>query len=269
MKNIVLVVLYKQDVKHSKTLQSLFEINLEESLLVIWDNSPNCLSEDDFKLLNYHGLNFEYVHTPTNEPLSKIYNQIIEKYINRYSILFLFDQDTHIRQDYFNKMEKAILENTDIALFLPYVICNSVCVSPGYFAFYRGKYTKELKIGRLESKNRIAITSGMALRLVYLQEHSLRFDEGLKFYGIDTQFCLDYALLNPYVYVIDYALEHALSQFAVESRKMKRMRLFSYRRSSLYILKKRSWKAYIMAWCIWSAKISFFYLCPCLLKNKI
>ncbi|MCS3232620.1 hypothetical protein NXW89_25725 [Bacteroides thetaiotaomicron] len=246
---ILLVVLYKQKINESLTIRSFCEGCHEfhkETLLVIWDNSP--INQNiDFEYLHNLNIVFTYEHTPENKSLSCIYNIILNTY-SRAEAIYLFDQDSILTTEYFQKMECAFYENPDIGLALPYVMHSNQIVSPGVFQFYKGKYLKFLQRGRVYSKNIIAITSGMAIRPDLIVKNKITFDEYLSLYGIDTKFCLDYAKSFSYLCIIDYQLRHSLSQFEKEEKTIKLMRYSSQMKAMRYITKQKSIISYIFCY---------------------
>jgi GT2 family glycosyltransferase len=244
---ILIVVLYKEKIENSDTITSFVKkcTSFHNKIkLIIWDNSPNSINKDK-SYLDKHNIEYVYYHTPENRPLSNIYNNIFETYKNC-DITFLFDQDSIISEEYFQKTIEAHLQNDDIALSIPFVKHNETIVSPGKFQFYRGHYIRHLTFGRIRSKNIIAITSGMAIKNRILKETGLNFDENLSLYGIDTKFCLDYSKYFDNIYIIQYQLEHSLSQFNKEDKKVKIYRYKSQMKAMRYITKQRSILSYLL-----------------------
>lgn len=243
-KNVLLVVLYKQSIVESNTIISYCENCKKvhkDTLLYIWDNSPMVL-DNNFDFFKNTDIEFKYKHTPENTPLSSVYN-IVKKECYDKEILFLFDQDSVIDNDYFEKTLKAVKENIDVALFMPYVKHYEKIVSPGQFFFYKGKYLKTLTPGRQRSRNMIGITSGMA---IVIDKIRFDFDENLKLYGIDTKFCLDYSDYFNHLFVIDYNLKHSLSKFEKEEKNVKLFRLKSELQAMRYVTRSRSFAGYIV-----------------------
>lgn len=241
MKKIILVILYKENLSTSKTLHTImsFYKDLKNYKLVIWDNSPEAI-KNITEQLNEKGINdFEYIHTSQNESLSKIYNKVIEKY-KQEEVLHIFDQDTNLTLEFFEKTQDAIRKNTEINLFVPYVKIRNKIVSPGNFSGYKGTYWKNLQLGIVNSKNKLAIASGMSLRMKLFAENRIKFDEKLSFYGIDSKFMLDYSKVSKYFYVIDYQLDHDLSQFQNEDKGIKMKRFLLQKHSTLYLVKERN-----------------------------
>lgn len=243
----LLVVLYKQSIISSTTIKSFCEncTKYHENVkLIIWDNSPNEI-ENDFEILRKNNISYEYKHTPENTSLAVIYNYAIRN-ANTGDILLLFDQDSVIDNHYIDTVTEAVKNNANIALFIPYIRYKDKYMSPGKFFIYKGKYISKLNLGVIESKNVLAITSGMAVRPSLLKKYNLFFDENLKLYGIDSKFCLDYSKVFKYMYVMDYNLKHSLSQFEKEKKEIKTMRLKSQMKAIRYITKKESFFAYII-----------------------
>lgn len=248
MKNVLLIVIYKQRIEDSSTVVSFCEncISFHNKMeIVIWDNSPDNINTE-ILYLKQQNFSYQFYHTPQNLPLSVIYNKVADNYPNC-DILHLFDQDSVITEAYFDLMYKAIAQNADIGLFVPYIKYENMIVSPGDFKLYKGRHWKNLIYGKISSKNKLCITSGMGIRISMLTTKSVRFDEHLSLYGIDTKFCLDYSFFARYIYVLNYKLEHSLSMFENESIEIRIYRYKSHMNSLRYITKKISIIAYFLA----------------------
>ena len=113
MKKLYLTVLYKIKYSNSQTLRSFSELRFgdnKNNFFVVWDNSPE--SETKIQELKefLNTENVEYLHTPDNTALSKVYNSCLEKYSD-FDFLMIFDQDSKIiRKDFDFYLEKTISE---------------------------------------------------------------------------------------------------------------------------------------------------------------
>lgn len=214
---LILVILYKCSIENSSTIKSLITIQdqYKKNKLIIWDNSPvgQQISKVE-QLEKVLGYEVEYKYTPENISLSKIYNSVVQN--NKgYGFLLLFDQDSFFTKDYFDKIDIYSKEYENINLFVPLIKHKSVIISPGSFSYFKGKFWKKEKVGKIKAKNTLAITSGMAIRGVYLNDFG-EFDENLKLYGIDTNFMIRYWRQNKYLYVFKTFFDHDLSDFNKE-----------------------------------------------------
>lgn len=215
MKNILLVVLYKIKIGESPTIQSIVNYvksidpeNLKSYQLFIWDNSPDICHDIEAFKQEYSFLDIEYVHTPQNMTLSKIYNQIGQISIQMNSYLTLFDQDTTIEFKYFEQLKNA--QSIGYPLILPKIQCNEILVSPGKRFMSKGILLKNIESGTMNSKNLLAINSGMSISsAVFLL---IQYDERLRFYGTDTYFMRQYEKYYNTVFILDSVLEHSLAE---------------------------------------------------------
>ena len=240
----VVVVLYKRGTEDSETLQSLLNLTgdfVEEVEIILWDNGPLPLSSAELSAFEGNFvLPVIYVHTPENISLATIYNRAIERCSSNSGIV-LFDQDTHFTKDYFQLGLKALRENPTINLFLPVVKINNQIVSPGDFYLVKGKYWKNVQMGKVAARNKVAIASGMLIRIDFLKATKIRFNEALKLYNIDTDFVIRYGHTNEFFFVFNCELVHRISMF--ENEPVERV-LFRFKdhRKSLWILSlDRSW----------------------------
>ncbi len=207
-KLIVLVVLYKKTISASATISRLLLQNkaMFDLELVIWDNSPAACPEAEISRLSATFDKFQYISTPENVWLSKLYNQVLHS--NTYDYALLLDQDSELPDYYFDKLSAAIKDFPHISLFLPIVMNNKRLVSPGSFIYFKGKHWKRIKTGLISSKNVLAITSGMVISIKVFLAHQMKFDERLNLYGIDTSFMLSFSKFEEQLYVLPVKFDH-------------------------------------------------------------
>ena len=206
-KFLILIVLYDCKIKESLSYISLVNSSkyLSDSKLILWDNSSSIQSIDADNISFLSDL--EYIHTPENISLSKIYNRVIQEN-EGYDYMIILDQDSSFSSIYFEKLNIAIIKNSTINLFLPLIKANHTIVSPGDYKIFKGSYWKKEKYGIINSKNILAINSGMVIDFNYIKNIYNGYDERLRFYGIDTSFMLEYSVANEFLFVIDYVFKH-------------------------------------------------------------
>lgn len=204
---LILIVLYKCPLLESVTFNSIIaqEEHLGSYKLIVWDNSPNEIEEQNLINIKYR-VDFDYISRPENVSLSKVYNTILDNY--NFDYLLLLDQDTGIPTNYFDKIKEYLLKHRSIDLFLPIVKNGDLIVSPGNFHYFKGKHWKKARTGMLKAKNVIAVTSGMLISNKYLKGNHYRFDERLNLYGIDTKFMIDYFKSNAELVVLPIEFKH-------------------------------------------------------------
>jgi GT2 family glycosyltransferase len=241
----MVVVLYKTRAADSLSLITLGDNLPANSKLVVWDNSPDALHAADLKWIHARFPNSEYIHTPENSSLAKVYNQV---YVTntQYDYFLILDQDTTLTTDFFVALRNAIARHPGINLFLPLVCHGHQVVSPADFRFYRGVYWTQRQTGLVTAQNRLAIASGMTIRMEYLKEKANRFDERLKLYGVDDKFILDYGKENQYFFVLDYVLTHQLSMFEQEDVERKTMRFIEHKHAQKAVCKSVSLLSWVM-----------------------
>lgn len=213
--NLVLVVLYKLQPGESPTLQSFVQYvaTLDESAkagyrLCIWDNSPVSCEDAVLSMQSqFPTLSIQYIHTPENTPLSKVYNQMAEQ-VAENAYLTLFDQDTSLPREYFEELCSAQCRLEP--LILPKVMCQGLLVSPGTRFYARGRLLRDIPSGRVKSKNLLAINSGMSIHGKVLR--AIKYDERLRFYGTDTYFMKNYEKFYDHAFVLETPLSHSLAE---------------------------------------------------------
>ncbi len=244
----VVIVLYNRSLEDSTSVRSIknlaFSIPFE---LFIWDNSLDAINSDNLNGLEAIVGPFHYIHTPENISLAVIYNEVSSK-IREDDFLVIFDQDSDFDANLFLKASNAIRDNPDIDLFVPYVKLHGIIFSPGDHNYIKGKYWKNLQIGRVIANNKVAISSGMIIRNKYLIKFLPTFDNRLKLYGIDSDFVLAYGKRNEFFFVLDYNLGHHLSVNERESLEVKLFRFRDMCVATLIISKKKSWGHYLASY---------------------
>ena len=232
---IIIVVLYKTTLADSPTIQSLLNCQSElrkNDKICLWDNSPSGVAIDE---LDHLGEKFEakieYTNTPENLSLSKIYNNIIQANLG-FEYVILFDQDSKFNSDFFSYFNSVQQRNKHINLFLPLIKTDKLIASPGDFRYFKGKYWSTPKYGVIDSKNVLAIASGLIIKTSTFQSVGY-FDERLQLYGIDTNFMIRYSRNFDKLFVMDVYFNHDLSDFNIESTSTKLRRFHSHRASSI------------------------------------
>lgn len=224
LKKIFIAILYKTSASDSLTVNSFIKLKLADNpgnYFVVWDNSPYKInSESDVKkLLNTE--NMEFIHTPENTALSKVYNYCLDKY-DFCDLICLFDQDSEIRQkDYDLYIDKVVTENPNINIFLPKIYSKEKLYSPGRFWFFKGWHYKELSYGIHSDKFYTAVMSGCIARIQFLKANKIRFNEDLTLYGIDTSFFIDSRKFDSYYFVMETDFRHNLSEESLTGQKKK------------------------------------------------
>lgn len=248
MKKVFLTVLYNQKYLESKTLCSFSELELgknKDNSFVVWDNSLNKMA-GTFELKQFlKSENVEYVHTPENIPLSKIYNACIDKY-KGCDLCLIFDQDSKIiRKDFDSYLEKTVISNPEINIFLPQVYSNEKLYSPAKFFIFKGSHYKKLSAGVHKDCFYTAVMSGVCIRTSFLYKNNIRFNEELFLYGIDTCFFCDVRKIDPSFYVLDEKMNHDLSQNHLSDEERK-VRARTYLEANFIMVKKSFIKTLIV-----------------------
>lgn len=223
---LALVVLFRVSPETSESLLSLAQqqgATLQH--LVIWDNSPQPCSLIGIKWLDSHFTSYDYHHSPDNQPLSFIYNEVIDSRIRqhpgRFSHLLLLDQDSILESTFLSIAAQAIRDFPDIGLFLPLVKASGHIVSPAHMFYFKGIYWKHPRPGTIRFRFKTAINSGMIIASNYFLNKFSRYPNTLSFYGTDSWFCEQYSKDEKFAYVFNSTIGHDLSYFKVESVDVK------------------------------------------------
>jgi GT2 family glycosyltransferase len=235
-KKLMVLVLYKLEILDSETFISLVKSNdklRNVDKLCIWDNTPGerYLSNDAHLTLIKLNCNFEYIHTPENISLAKVYNQTLKKN-EGFDWFILLDQDSGFDYTYFTAFDNALKNYPDIKLVVPLIKSNSFIVSPGRFTSFKGKYWTNENYGLTSTKSNTAIASGMIISIDVFDKVGF-FDESLVLYGIDNNFMFRFRKCYEYFYVMDVRFIHDLSDHNFENTETKLRRFRDQRMSSI------------------------------------
>lgn len=188
----MVVIVYNKALNESTTLQSLLNFTHAIQELVIVNNGPDPLNEDDFFLALQQKHNQVYLENHLqNKPLSWIYNDLLEKHNADYYVLF--DDDTIINSQYEQHLFNT-LNDTDIEFPKIYARVEHV----QHFPMLNGKLLE--KNGVIEDIQSIfSVGSGLILskriKTIFIEKFGHVFDQHFAFYGVDSTFFIRLNLL--------------------------------------------------------------------------
>ncbi|EJB8540143.1 glycosyltransferase [Vibrio parahaemolyticus] len=231
----VLIVLYKQSLCDSDTFRSLCrnpDSYLNRTNLVVWDNSPKeytfkqYINTQDRARFN----DFKYINSKVNESLSVLYNKVIDDSIGSSECFILLDQDSEVPDDF---LEKVMSVDSNGLLMVPRVLSRKTktIISPRYQSFSRyflipevNNAFNECDHGLKNSVDFFAVGSGMIIPKT-LWNNGFRFNEKLRFYGVDADYCYSYSKVVDSFFLLDSSIYHDISEEDIEeSSDMKKWR---------------------------------------------
>lgn len=183
----LVVIVYNKTLKESATLQGLSRFNTPLHHLVIVNNGPNSVSEDDLLLeLKQKHEQVTLENHLENKPLSWIYNDLIEKNTADYYVMF--DDDTELNSEYEHHLFYG-LNNTDIELPKIYARIDKV----QHFPMLNEQLL--MSSGQIEQiKTIFSVGSGLVLseriKKMFKDKFGHVFDQHFAFYGVDSTFFL-------------------------------------------------------------------------------
>lgn len=210
---LYVIVLYKRPLSDSPAFNSIISARPAGKLFV-YDNSP--VSQTD--LTQYSTDRIYYNHDSDNEGISKAYIAAAE-YAKAHGVthMVFFDQDTCATLEFFETLEKQIVNHPDIAIFAPILRCKDVTVSPCKVILYKGIEDKDPRVG-VQSLSGVSLinsalcvsteayfVSGGYNRAIRLDFSDIYFIDQLR--KVYNQYCL-----------LPITLEHSLSTF-VDSKE--------------------------------------------------
>jgi GT2 family glycosyltransferase len=261
-----LVVLYKRRISEVPTLATLNVMRIpsgSDAEIIIWDNSPADFIQEPLSSLDVLRRRFreiKYMRSSENRPLSIIYNQVLsDSFGGGSALVTLLDHDSELQVDFKLRIDSAV--NGDLFI-VPKVVSNRShrVISPRYQTAYclslrppEMKALAAVASGTYPAKDFFAVGSGMTVTRE-LWATGIRFDETLRFYGIDTEFCRDYSAAHESFAVADTVVLHDISSEGNEDNAIVQWRFNSYMDYWVYQLEKHSMlprfavRIYVAAW---------------------
>lgn len=195
-----LIVVYNESVFESSTFKSLLRLLQEQphaATVYLWDNSP----KPQHQVSEFNSIKsciIKYIYYGVNEKLSVVYNKIIDSALaDNCKLITILDQDSILPLDFKDKIDS--IENPELVVPTVYSSKSGLIISPRYQRYNyltNSCMARPIDIpkveGSLASNEFFAVGSGMTISRI-LWESGVRFNESLSFYGVDTEFCNDYA----------------------------------------------------------------------------
>lgn len=230
-----LIVIFNEsifDTPTYKTLIKMLSCHPHSATLFVWDNSPLSQHESGLKS-EINDLKIIYYHSERNENLSIVYNKVMKIAFDLKSdYITLLDQDSYISHDFKQSVSDV---NCDY-LQVPRVCSDKTgkLISPRYqkYNYLLNKCSinyldSNIAPGLFKSKYMFAVGSGMTIsKSLWLT--GIRFQDKLSFYGVDTEFCVDYATKNDSFILLDSTIKHNASNEHDEGYDKFKWRLTKY-----------------------------------------
>ena len=203
-----IIVLYNVNYKDSASYTDLVQTECYKQgkmEIICVDNSVQPMGNDELKFVPNHF----YIDMHGNKGLSKAYNAAIERICQREvlqeDLIVLLDDDTHIGDDYFEKMSIAGRSGSDV--YLPIVQDQKGIMSPNIMKRFRCSRCTD--VTQINMKNISGINSGMAIRsTVFCQYH---YNEELFLDYIDHSFIRDMKEQGKKIEIVDTILQQNFS----------------------------------------------------------
>lgn len=183
---VAAIVVYNKKIEESITCRNILKICDEAVEILVIDNSTH-----DFQNKNYCSQkNIEYISMNGNKGLSKAYNVAIDRCKEkRKDVVVLFDDDTEVTEEYFNKLKDALNTYPDFDIFAPIIYGqDGIIYSPNEYNFMRNHFIKSPNQEVAQEKFN-AIASCLAIRMKVFENY--RFNEKLFVDQVDQNFFYD------------------------------------------------------------------------------
>ena len=204
------MVICNRDIDDSISFKSLKRFDFVN--IIVCDNSTETNGNS-----RCEGANVRYIDMGGNSGLAKAYNRAIDLIGASDGVICLFDDDTSVPEDYFEKIDAFLREN-DADIVLPTVYDEVGIMSP---CKINGVLTSRVAdTGELDGESISAINSGMAVKSRVFSDY--RYNEEYFLDFIDHAFIRDMKALSKSIKICP-ALELKQS-FSANDRDVKRAR---------------------------------------------
>lgn len=174
------IVVYNKRISESITCRVIKEIDSDIDILVI-DNSDQKNENAEYCKSN----DIRYISMHGNKGLSKAYNVAIDN-SKEFDVIVLFDDDTEVTSEYFEKLKGALIKYPDVDIFAPIIRGqDGVIYSPNEFNFLRNHFITDPK-QKISQDLFNAIASCLAIRMHVFEKY--RFNEKLFVDQVDQYF---------------------------------------------------------------------------------
>lgn len=191
MKTVIAVILYNKQIDDSETLNQLNIIKCDDCSLIIFNNGPEKIKKESILYRDLEGAysNVEIKEYIQNKPLSHIYNEVL-KFWEGDRFIF-FDDDSHLDELFFKKIDAFYSKEIDLQLPLIYEITNKQLYYPIVDdVAYKVNQNTDGTI--ISSNNILSIGSGLVIYKCLINKFAELnldlFDERFALYGVDFSF---------------------------------------------------------------------------------
>lgn len=152
--------------------------------------------------------NVTYLSMHGNSGLSKAYNRALDSMLNLNNrIIVLFDDDTHVTNDYFKKIEESY-DKTNADIYLPIIYDqNQELLSPSIMRRYRCIRAKS--IDKINDQNICGINTGMAIKSEIFINY--RYNEEMFLDFVDHNFIRDMKMKGAKIVIVHTSLKQNFS----------------------------------------------------------
>lgn len=216
-----IIVVYNKSVDNSTTYKCLKEVG--NIYVVVCDNSTKKF--DNKEKVERDG--YTYIDMHGNCGLSKAYNRALDRIKmdnpKMEGYVMLFDDDTFIPADYFEKMSQVI-ESGRADIYLPIVEDEVGILSPSIMKKYYC-HRAPSDVWSIKKDELCGINSGMVIRLAVFRKY--RYDEGIFLDYVDHNFLRDMRKYKRKVEIVDTRIKQTFSSNTDPKEKaMVRFKIF-------------------------------------------
>ncbi|MEZ9835156.1 hypothetical protein AB4341_16650 [Vibrio breoganii] len=228
-----LIVLYNTSLYDSLSFQSLLKIASRKNdafTVYVWDNSEVAMHKSH-KFVAEQGLNIIYFHEAHNINLSKIYNTVLDMALPSHEYITILDQDTVLDERFLDSIPK---DNRVLVVPRVQSSLSKKMISPRWqYHYYFINHCKvkseidDFSSGIKKAEGFFSVGSGLTINNE-IWNRGIRFNEGLSFYGVDTEFCNSYAKLYDDFLLLNSTFLHSPSNEEFEDYNVYKWRVGKY-----------------------------------------
>jgi GT2 family glycosyltransferase len=222
MKYTCIVVIYNLACENSITLKSLKNIGIDN--IIVCDNSVKSqIKNSNIMFCNKQSI--KYLDMEGNSGLSKAYNRALKE-IDADSWVVIFDQDTKIIEEYFDKLSESICKYPEVYMHVPIVKSKNMQMSPSISKGYNVKKINHSTSGVY--KDITAINSGMAVKGEVFEKTGI-YNENIFLDYLDHYFVREYKNIYKKIAVFDCVIiqDYSDEDHTNYSRDLNRFEIYS------------------------------------------
>ena len=189
------IVIYNKNYKQSESFKTAV-LNINKTHIILCDNSTkdyrNSEVVNEYPDVVYNDMN-------GNIGLSKAYNRAIDTIPDNDCFVVIFDDDTSIPIDYYDKFKTEIIDNPNYSIYVPLIYDSVGLLSPNIMK--KNYNHRANSLSDIRTCDLCAINSGMVIRRSLFKQ--IRYNEKQFLDYVDFSFIRDAKAIGESIKVVD------------------------------------------------------------------